>query len=53
MTKTVIDNATVLDAMDGADEADAITSEAPAQRTFVQAFATGTLEGKHWVPSLR
>ena len=46
MTKTVIDNAIVLDAMDGADEADAITSEAPAQRTFVQAFATGTLEGK-------
>ncbi len=46
MTRTVIDNAIVLDAMDGEDAADAITSDAPQQRTFFQAIATGTLEGK-------
>ena len=46
MTKTVIDNAIVLDAMDGEDSADAITFDAPQQRTFFEAIATGTLEGK-------
>ena len=46
MTKTVIDNAILLDAMDGEDEADAITSAAPEQRSFYHAIATGTLEGK-------
>lgn len=46
MTKTVIDNAIVLDAMCGEDEADAITSEAPTQRNFLQAIAAGTLKGK-------
>jgi amidase len=46
MTKTVIDNAIVLDAMDGADNADAITSEAPVQRSFFQAIAAATLKGK-------
>ena len=46
MTKTVIDNAIVLDAMDGEDLADGITSDAPQQRTFFEAIATGKLEGK-------
>ena len=46
MTKTIIDNAIVLDAMDGKDEADAITSDAPEQRSFFQSIAMGTLEGK-------
>lgn len=46
MTKTVIDNAIVLDAMDGKDDADAITSEAPAQRNFLQAITASSLEGK-------
>ena len=46
MTKTVIDNAIVLDAMDGKDAADAITSEAPLQRQFLKAIAASTLEGK-------
>ncbi|MBO75735.1 MAG: amidase [Flavobacteriales bacterium] len=46
MTKTVVDNAIVLDAMHGADKADAITSEAPVQRNFLKAISAGTLEGK-------
>ncbi len=46
MTKNVIDNAILLDAMYGKDEADAITSEAPEKRSFLQAIETGTLHGK-------
>ena len=46
MTKTVVDNAIVLDAMYGADDADARTLETPGQRRFLQAIGTGMLEGK-------
>ena len=46
MTRTVIDNAIVVDAMNGEDETDAITSSAPAQRNFLQAIANASLEGK-------
>lgn len=46
MTRTVVDNAIVLDAMAGADPEDAITAQAPFERSFFQAINAATLKGK-------
>lgn len=46
MTRTVLDNAIVLDAMTGQDPVDATTPHAPAQRSFFQAANAATLVGK-------
>lgn len=46
MTRTVVDNAIVLDALYGADTEDPITQSAPASRTFLQSVATATLAGE-------
>ena len=45
MTRNVIDNAILLDAMAGEDPADAATRDSPKDKTYWQDLANGTLEG--------